>query len=319
MIDGIEDGKINCVVDFIKIRKKENHVMRYILENDILKAEIDSFGAELKSVQRKSDGQEYMWCGDKKYWGRTSPVLFPFVGSLKNKQFRHNGKSYPMGQHGFARDMEFTMISQEENEIWFQLTDTKETLEKYPFLFCLQIGYILTANELKVLWKVGNPSDKNMYFSIGAHPAFNCPIHGEADKTGYRLSFKGLTEVHHYGNDNDTGLAWTYEDNILTLDQEQSAITPDFFDRCTYIIDHHQTGEVGIVDPKGNQYITVRFDMPLFAIWSPERKNAPFLCIEPWFGRCDACNFDGTLEQREHGNTLSGGGLFETEYIIIFQ
>ena len=93
--------------------------MRYTLENENLKVEIDSFGAEIKSVKRKSDNFEYMWCGDKKYWGRTSPVLFPFVGAPKNKEYRYDGKTYTMGQHGFARDMEFALEEQTAETISF--------------------------------------------------------------------------------------------------------------------------------------------------------------------------------------------------------
>ena len=147
--------------------------MRYTLENENLKVEIDSFGAEIKSVKRKSDNFEYMWCGDKKYWGRTSPVLFPFVGAPKNKEYRYDGKTYTMGQHGFARDMEFTLEAQTEENISFVLTDTAETCEKYPFHFALHIGYELCKNEVKVNWTVENTDTKELYFSIGAHPAFN--------------------------------------------------------------------------------------------------------------------------------------------------
>ena len=125
--------------------------MRYVLENDTLRVEIDSFGAELKSVKRKSDDKEYMWYADKKYWGRTSPVLFPFVGNCRNKEYRYGGKTYAIGQHGFARDMEHTMESQTEDTIWFSLHSNEETMEKYPFAFVLKIGYNLTGNELKVM------------------------------------------------------------------------------------------------------------------------------------------------------------------------
>ena len=113
--------------------------MRYVLENDTLRVEIDSFGAELKSVKRKSDGKEYMWYADKKYWGRTSPVLFPFVGNCRNKEYRYGGKTYAIGQHGFARDMEHTMESQTADTIWFSLHSNEETMEKYPFAFVLKI------------------------------------------------------------------------------------------------------------------------------------------------------------------------------------
>ena len=92
--------------------------MRYLLENEVLAVSIDSLGAEVKSVKRKSDGFEFMWQGDPMYWGRTSPVLFPFVGVPKNKQYRYEGKNYPMGQPGFARDMEFELEEQADGGIW---------------------------------------------------------------------------------------------------------------------------------------------------------------------------------------------------------
>ena len=95
--------------------------MRYTLENSILKVELDSFGAEIKSVFSKTTDREYLWNGDKKYWGRTSPVLFPFVGGLQNKEYHYNGKTYPMGQHGFARDMEHSLLNQDNTSIWFEL------------------------------------------------------------------------------------------------------------------------------------------------------------------------------------------------------
>ena len=290
--------------------------MRYILENETLRAEIDSFGAELKSVRRKSDDREYMWYGDKKYWGRTSPVLFPFVGSCRNKEYRYEGKTYAMGQHGFARDMEFDLETQTEDAIWFALTANEETLAKYPFTFVLKIGYQLRKNELRVLWKVENKDQKTMYFSIGAHPAFLCPVNGEADKNGYGLQFAGLTEVHHHGNTRDTGLAVMDEDLVIPLKDEKVYFTPGFFDRCTYMVEGKQTGEVSLVTPDGVPYVTVDFDAPLFAIWSPEEKNAPFVCIEPWYGRCDAVGFSGSLEERAYENTLQAGEVFERSYTI---
>ncbi len=297
--------------------------MRYVLENTVLRAEIDSYGAELKSVKSIKTGQEYMWQGDPKYWGRTSPVLFPFVGGLKNKMFHYEGKEYPMGQHGFARDMEFELISESDDknkkEIWFQLESNEDIYSKYPMQFKLYIGYQLKDNTLKVLWKVKNPDEKTLYFSIGAHPAFNCPIHKETTKNGYRLYFGGVDEIHHHGNTSDTGLAMMWEDIVIPLENNEVKITEGFFDRCTYMVENNQTGEVGIVDPDGKKYVTVKFDMPLFAIWSPEGKNAPFICIEPWCGRCDATDFDGELSERVHGNSLEKEEVFETEYVMIFE
>ncbi len=291
--------------------------MRYVLENERLRVEIDSFGAELKSVKDKVSNQEYMWQGDPAFWGRTSPVLFPFVGSLKEASYRHEDTTYKMGQHGFARDMEHPLVSQTDSAIYFELSSNEETFKKYPFTFLLKIGYELEANAVKVLWEVENNSvDKQLHFSIGAHPAFNCPIYGEENKAGYKFYFADVNEIHHHGH-TDTGLS-IEEDILLPLENNRVTITPEFFDGSTYIIEGRQTNEVALEDPKGNCLVSVSFDMPLFALWSPPGKNAPFVCIEPWCGRCDAADFEGTLSERAFNNTLDAGKIFQTSYTMKF-
>lgn len=313
--------------------------MRYLLENNKLSVVIESFGAEIKSVKGKENEREYMWHGDKKYWGRTSPVLFPFVGSLKNKEFSVDGKKYPMGQHGFARDMEFELVSQSDNSILFVLKSNADTFSKYPYDFELRIGYELKDNSVKVIWEVQNTGSETMPFSIGAHPAFLCPVNDDSAKEGYKISFGKFTEktgntllntvidingvtspveeIRHHGNTRDTGLAIT-EDIVLPLTEGCTSITPNFFDRCTYMIENNQANSVGLVDLMGHEYVTVLFDTPLFAIWSPEEKNAPFICIEPWYGRCDHVDFEGELKDREYTNFCENGQSFHGEYVMKF-
>lgn len=292
--------------------------MEYFLENEYLIVRINSFGAELKSVLNKQDYREYMWYGDSRFWGRTSPVLFPFVGGLKDKQYNWKGATYTMGQHGFARDMEFTMVNKTTDEVSFSLKSDESTHANYPFDFELIITYKLSGREVGVNWKVINPSGDTLYFSIGAHPAFLCPVHGEGSKVGYRLYFEGVDEIHHHGNSNETGLALMDEDIVIPLSDHRVEITADFFDRCTYMIEGNQTKVVGIEDPEGNRFVDVCFDTPLFAIWSPEGKNAPFICIEPWYGRCDASDFSGDLSQRDYTNVLPAGEAFDGGYTMKF-
>lgn len=291
--------------------------MRVFLENSKLKVEIDTLGAEVKSVMNKNNCQEYMWYGNPKYWGRTSPVLFPFVGSLKDKKYIWNGKEYSMGQHGFARDNEFILDNQTEDEVWFSFSSSEETLKKYPFEFVLRIGYKLCDNKVSVMWKVENPSKEKMYFSIGAHPAFLCPVNGEDKKAGYQLYFDGVSEIHHHGNDVALGLA-IREDIVMPLNDGYVTITDDFFDRCTYMIEGNQTQCVGIADKEGKRIVDVEFNTPLFAVWSPEKKQAPFICIEPWYGRCDAVDFQGDLSEREFTESLNPGEIFDGGYAMKF-
>ena len=150
--------------------------MRYFLENEQIKVEIESFGAELKSLVNKATGQEYMWEADPAYWGKTSPVLFPFIGKLEGAGYKYGGKDYAIEKHGFARDMEFSCVEQKTDCITFFIESNEITLKKFPFPFYLEISYELRGNTVTEKWRVTNRGEKPMYFSMGGHPAFACPL-----------------------------------------------------------------------------------------------------------------------------------------------
>lgn len=288
--------------------------MQAILENDILKVTINHFGAELSSIVKKETGVEYMWNADEAFWKRSAPVLFPIVGSLKNKEFVYEGTAYPMGQHGFARDMEFSLVSNDGSEAWFSLNSDDSTYEKYPFAFTLEIGYVLSGNTLKVIWKVVNEDEKKMYFSIGGHPAFMCPLNQEGVQTDYFITFdteKDLT----YSKLSENGLVYK-KDNVLATNGGKMQVTEHLFDEDALVIEGGQAQKVSLCKPDGSTYLTVAFDAPLFGLWSPAKKNAPFICIEPWYGRCDDESFAGTLEEREYGQQLEPAEQFEVCYTI---
>lgn len=291
----------------------------YQLENDEIIVGVESFGAELKSLQRKSrreglENIEYLWNADPRYWKRTSPVLFPVVGSLKNQSYRYEGQTYQMPQHGFARDMEFTLEEHTKTRISFVLRDTEETLQKYPFHFALHIAYEIEGTALKVIWKVENTNDKTMYFSIGAHPAFLCPLLDGTDKEEYALAFDTDKNIVSGILAEDSTLGARTKEIVL----ENGILQTDdaIFDEGALVIENDQAHEVAMLLPDGTPYLAVAFDAPLFGIWSPAGMNAPFICIEPWYGRCDKFDFDGELADREWGNELAIGETFEADYVI---
>lgn len=286
----------------------------YWLKNEEITVGIVAHGAEMKSLKDNKTGTEYLWCADSAYWGRTSPVLFPLVGNYKNKKTYFQGKEYSLGQHGFARDMEFTLESQTDDEIWFVLESTEETLEKYPFEFKLSLGYKIYGRTVEVLWKVENPAKETMYFSIGGHPAFNCPINVDEKQTDYRLKFD-TSEPLISGVIDATG-ALSENTKTFVLENQEMPITEDLFDEDALIIEQNQAQRVSLVAPDGKEHLEVAFDAPLFGIWSPVGKHAPFVCIEPWYGRCDRADFNQKLEEREWGNVLASGEVFERSYTI---
>ncbi|HWJ78985.1 MAG TPA: aldose 1-epimerase family protein [Niallia sp.] len=286
--------------------------MNYYLENEELKVCFNSFGAELTEIKGKKTGFDYMWnAGDA--WKRHSPVLFPIVGGIKDKTYRLDGNEYHLNQHGFARDMEFELKDKTESRISFALTENEETLKVYPLNFELEIAYELSGAQFKVIWKVMNKNNGEMYFSIGGHPAFMCPV-SEGDQTECYLHFdeeKGLA----YNLISQAGLCI---DKFYDLKTEDGYVKLDynFFDNDALIFYNDRIRSVSLADCNKKDYIKVTFDAPVYGIWSAKGKHAPFVCIEPWYGRCDADDFNGTWQERKFGNRLEAGEVFEESYLI---
>ncbi len=290
--------------------------MEHVIENEKLKVSIADHGAEIRSVIQKSDGKEIMWQADPAYWGRTSPVLFPLVGNYYEKKSVYNGKTYEMGQHGFARDMDFSVIEEKPGEIAFILKDDASSHEKYPFAFELIIRYVLADNTIKVGWTVNNINDSTMYFSIGAHPAFNCNLNGSGLRFEKAKSPCSSITANVISQDGSGCLS--NETDIYELESGMLMLSDGLFGKDALIIEDEQADRVTLVDEKGNDVVTVTCPTSLFGVWSPVGKHAPFVCIEPWYGRCDRVGFNQKLEDREYGNTLGAGESFNAGYEMFF-
>ncbi|WP_026507752.1 aldose 1-epimerase family protein [Butyrivibrio sp. MC2013] len=289
-----------------------------ILENDLLRLEIDSKGAELIRATNKETHTEYIWNGDAKYWKRHAPVLFPLVGNVIGKQYKYKDKIYSMGQHGFARDREFEVIDVSNDHVIFSYEPTEEDKEIYPFDFELNISYSLEENSILTYWNVYNTGDDTLYFSIGGHPAFNIPAGDDGDNTlgsGAYLYIDGVDSLEY----KLLGADGTVENKTYTaeLDEGYLRMTSDMFDRDAYIVEKSQTQSVALCDSNKKEIVTVNFHTPVYGLWSPAGLNAPFVCIEPWYGRTDGEGFSGNLEEREYGNSLAIGGEFAGGYEIV--
>ncbi len=284
------------------------------ISNGEITASVDSHGAELKSLRSVENGTEYMWCGNPAYWGKTSPILFPFIGMLKNGGYRFRGEPYMMTKHGFARDLEFKLVSHEASEVWFALDADEKTKEIYPFDFKLEIGYRLEGKQLKTLWRVENVSEETIYFSIGGHPAFNCPLHEGDRREDYYLEFdkKDCVRCTVIGTDGLVGdhqVVHELADGLLPVKAE-------LFERDAMVMEDRQLRRISLLTPDKKPYVTVSFQTPVVAVWTPSVVKAPFVCIEPWYGLCDHVDFEGSLEERKWGNEVQPGKRFAAEYLI---
>lgn len=287
------------------------------LKNDLLTVKIETLGAELQSITNNATGHEYLWQGDARFWGRRSPVLFPIVGSVWNGEYRMDSETFKMGQHGFARDCEFDVMHDvPEEEAWFELKYDDRSLGIYPRRFSLQIGYRLQAERLTVLWRVKNIDNRPMPFQIGAHPAFNYPEFCAADPVHAYFLFDNETleseMLAEKGCVGDGTFKVELDDNGML------PITADTFTCDTILLADSQVHRVSMLDKEKRPYLSVLFSAPLVGLWSPS-PDAPFVCIEPWYGRCDRAGFDGQFEEREHITVIQPDETFSAQYLIIFE
>ena len=285
------------------------------LMNEVLTIEVSEHGAELQSIRK--DDYEYLWQGNPEYWGRRSPVLFPIVGSVWEKCFRVDGKVYEMGQHGFARDMDFELVSAADTEVWYRLESSEKTLAAYPWPFVLEIGYRLEGSSVEVLWKVTNPGDTEMFFQIGAHPAFNYPGYDPDAVDRGVVAFDRNDNLQRSGFKGKGCVDPQARFPIPLSDDGMLRLKRDTFDDIdTLMLENDQVHKVVFLKNDSSPYLTVTFDAPVVAIWSPPKRNAPFFCIEPWYGRCDRADFTGEFKDRDWVNALAPGATFAASYTI---
>lgn len=287
------------------------------MENEVIKVAVCDHGAELFSLYDKVNDREVLWQADPKYWARHAPVLFPFVGKCIGGYYTHKGVQYKIGQHGFARDMEFEFLGQTENSISHVLKWTDDTYEKYPFKFELKITHVIEGKQLAVQWEVKNVGDDRMYFSIGGHPAFNVPVREGEKKTDYYVTFGGEKTLKYVRIDLSCAAADYENPMTLVLDDNKLKITENMFEQDALVFDEHEVKKVGIAFPDGSPYVTMTCEqIPSFGVWSMPMPDTPFVCLEPWIGRCDNKGFDGELKDKYAVQSLEAGKTFNAQYEI---
>lgn len=286
------------------------------LSNSHISICVNSHGAELSSI-RKGD-REYLWQADPEFWARHSPVLFPIVGSVYDKQFRYDGRCYEMGQHGFARDSEFEVVSQSEDEVWLRLVSSAATLAKFPAEFCLEIGYRLHDKCVDVMWRVTNVSESApLHFQIGAHPAFFWPEHDASSEDRGYFAFDTTATLKSRQLMGKGCVSPDTSFDIVPDADGMYALKADTFDAIdTIILEGNQVQRVALCDTERRPVLALTFDAPVVGLWSPPGRRAPFVCIEPWYGRCDTYGYAGEFCDRDWVNHLAPGAVFSAMYTI---
>ncbi len=283
------------------------------LSNQQLTIEISEHGAELQSI-KDANGKEYLWQADPKCWNRHSPILFPLVCGVWKDKYRAEGREYSLNRHGFARDSDFRLIRKTADRVTYALESSEQTLNVYPYHFLLSVTYRLDGNKIHVVWHVHNTDTREIHFQIGAHPAFNLPDVKDGEPMHGQLLFDNKNPLQRIVGNIEGCI--THEHSEVTTKNGVWNFTEEDFKDDSLQFDHCQLHQISILDREYNKVVTVSFNMPCVAVWSPYGKNAPFVCIEPWFGVSDYVEYSGELKDKYLMNHLLPGASFMSEYVI---
>ena len=285
------------------------------LENESLLVEIAELGAEVTRIYDKETDTEILWEGNPTYWKRHSPILFPNVGKTYQNTVRIDGRQYATSQHGFARDSVFDLAGANGVSASFVLRASEESKKAYPYEFELAVTYRLCKKELEVEWQVKSLGGERTYFTIGAHPAFRF-AKAEETKDDYCLRFPGKEQLDYILLDAASGTGVADVVYPILLDEGTCPLSEEMFARDALVFDGGQIGEAWLCHKDKSPYVGVRCaEFENFGIWSV--KDAPFVCLEPWAGRCDDKGCDGDISQKPGIHAVEGGDVFSRKYTIV--
>lgn len=285
-----------------------------ILKNEHVEAHILELGAELISFKYNDDPVEYIWTAEKEVWARHAPILFPIVGKVVNGCYKVDGEIFKLGQHGFARDMVFDVVAHQQDSVTLCLVSNEVSKKLYPYHFELTVIYTLVQNSVRIEYQVKNLEQRTMYFSIGAHPGFNCPLLDGETFNDYYFEFNVKENAKIY---NLTPEGLFKREEMLFLDHEAVInLDQELFKQDALVFHHLESNRIRFNSKVSKRGVSMDFaGFPFLGLWS-KPTGAPFICIEPWYGHADFYDFEGDFSEKEDNLSLSAGEKFVCAYTI---
>ncbi|MBF0925499.1 MAG: aldose 1-epimerase family protein [Atopobium sp.] len=272
------------------------------ISSNSLTASIDTMGAQLMSL-RKGES-EYLWQGDSNWWPRRAPILFPIVGVLKDDKAESAEGTVSLARHGLARLNQFEVFEKSDSAVTLQIKSTEETRKAYPYDFELKLIFSVADDTLTQTYKVTNPANVVLPFTLGAHPAFNIPIPGVKATAldQYHLLF--TRSWTSYGPSiTDDGLCNYATPQKLIMDSDTLNLSWELIDREKTITledvpDRRITLAANVEASSEAHGIQMDFEgFDYLGIWSAA-PGCPFVALEPWCGIADTVDTDGVFEHK---------------------
>jgi len=297
----------------IEKRKKEK-AMIYSIENKILKATVDTSGAQLQSIYSKATETEYLWQGDPAYWAGRAYNLFPTIGRMYKNTYTYDGNEYSLRCHGIARYRAFQLTDRTATKLTFRLTEDEDSLKEYPFKFEFFIRYELKEATLEISFIVKNTDEKELIFALGGHPGFNVPF-GNGAFEDYYLEFSEKTKVLFHTLSESKFM--TGEKLPLPLTEGvRLPLRHELFDNDAAILGN-TCREISLKSKADPRYITVKYpDFRYLGVWHTPETDAPFVCIEPWSALPATDGVITDLSAKEDMTRLAPGKTYKTLWSI---
>lgn len=290
--------------------------MQATIQNEFLTLTVDTHGAEAVSLKNAA-GEEMLWQADPSVWARHAPILFPWTGKLPGGSFVHNGQEYKGGQHGFARDVEHTLLRAEGDTIELELKAGEATWERFPFDFTLTSTFKLEGKTVRHTLAVRNNGAEPLRFGIGYHPAFNVPFDGAHTTEDYEFRFEqeespvildarpnGLLSGRNY-------YQWKNTDRVQLTDR--------LFANDSFCMAGLRSGTLGIYEKDTGRNVTCDIKgYPYTLIWSAPSDKIHFVCIEPWRSLTAAEDDPKEWNERAAAATLAQGETYATTLFTTF-
>jgi len=263
---------------------------------------ISCSGSELQAL--RLGGLDLLWPAAP-LWPRHAPLLFPIVGGLKGDAYQHQGRTYTLPRHGFARNRDFTWTSESAASCALMLEDDAESRAAYPFAFRLTVMYTLDDAGLHMALTLLNPGDVPLPASLGLHPAFRWPLAPGLRKASHRLVFEQdeqgpLRRVDAQGLLTPASHPTPIRGRVLSLSEGL------FLEDALIFLEPRSSGLR--FEAEHGPALTLRWTgFPHLGVWAKPDPGPSFLCVEPWQGYASPAAWDGGFTDKPGGFVLAPG------------
>ncbi len=286
----------------------------YTLENNKLKIGIKKAGAELSQISSVKNTNEFMWDANPTIWANHAPNLFPIIGALKNDSYFFEGQTYKLVKHGFIRyNEDIVLHEQTTDSLTFKLKYNDSTLQSYPFKFEFYITYKLTDNVIEIVHTVKNTDTKTIYFSLGGHPAFKCPVYNDS-YNDYFLEFEHHETSERHVINMKNGLISSNTEPVFK-NSNILRLTHELFNDDALVFKDLKSRKVTLKSDTYGAILTVKHhQFPYLGIWA--KPNGNYVCIEPWLGIADSVDTNQDFKTKEGILSLKVQESFKASYSI---